>query len=174
MPYDPASLKGRLGRQEQPRVGAFGGALSVHSHTGYATEVVSGSTARAGAKDPVSGTFGPDERRTQVADAVACWRKWPSLAGWVNGGTKVKGDRALRRQPCTRALTPIGPDRRSVGSGRVSQRCHKIWCAVDCVSPVNPKRHPCAERRRGRAMVWARLFARYSLGRGAAHRGTQL
>ncbi|MEW6455050.1 MAG: xanthine dehydrogenase family protein molybdopterin-binding subunit [Pseudomonadota bacterium] len=104
-----------------------------HTHTGYAVECFVDELLQAAGKDPVAGRL---EMMSNAPRAAGALRAVAELAKW--NGPAVAGGRARGVAVVESFDSYIAQIAEvSIGDGDVP-RVHKVWCAVDCGTAVNP------------------------------------
>ncbi len=104
-----------------------------HTHTGYAVECFVDELLQAAGKDPVAGRLemmGKEPRAAGVLRAVAQLAQW---SGPNAGNGRVRGVAVV--ESFGSFVAQIAEISAGEGDG---PRVHKVWCAVDCGTVVNP------------------------------------
>jgi isoquinoline 1-oxidoreductase beta subunit len=132
IPYDIADFRCELHTTESA-VPVLSWRAVGHTHSSYAVECFVDELLQAAGKDPIAGRLemlGKSPRAAGVLRAVS------ALASWSGPGPVNKRARGVAVvESFGTYVAQIAEV--SVGDGD-GPRVHKVWCAVDCGTPINP------------------------------------
>ncbi|SLN69900.1 Isoquinoline 1-oxidoreductase subunit beta [Roseivivax jejudonensis] len=104
-----------------------------HTHTAYATEVFLDELLERAGRDPVQGRL--DLLRPEATRDRAVLERVAEMAGWT--GARRRGDRALG-VALHESFQTYAAQIAEVSDAGGMPRVHRVWCAVDCGTAINP------------------------------------